>query len=238
MHFFLHVAAGGARDPGRAGRAHAGRGDRPHRSAAPGAARPRRGATRSTCAPLLERAGSAGRRDPQHRRRGTAARGAQRPERATAGSDAAPALEHGQPGRAELPDHQPRPHGRRDALRGDRRALRRSGAAGGHDHACASRAAPARASARSWPPACSCCWRARPTTMSARAWPAARSCVRPAATARYAAHDNTILGNTVLYGATGGALYAAGRAGERFAVRNSGARGRDRRAWATTAAST
>jgi len=41
--------------------------------------------------------------------------------------------------------------------------------------------------------------------------------------ARYASHENTIIGNTVMYGATGGALYAAGRAGERFAVRNSGA---------------
>ncbi|MCP5821052.1 hypothetical protein NL352_27105, partial [Klebsiella pneumoniae] len=37
------------------------------------------------------------------------------------------------------------------------------------------------------------------------------------------AHDTTIAGNTCLYGATGGKLYAAGRAGERFAVRNSGA---------------
>ncbi len=36
-------------------------------------------------------------------------------------------------------------------------------------------------------------------------------------------HNHVILGNTVLYGATGGELYAAGRAGERFAVRNSGA---------------
>ena len=35
--------------------------------------------------------------------------------------------------------------------------------------------------------------------------------------------DNTILGNTVLYGATSGKLFAAGQAGERFAVRNSGA---------------
>ncbi len=34
---------------------------------------------------------------------------------------------------------------------------------------------------------------------------------------------HVILGNTVLYGATGGVLFAAGRAGERFAVRNSGA---------------
>ena len=36
-------------------------------------------------------------------------------------------------------------------------------------------------------------------------------------------HENAIVGNTVLYGATGGALFAAGRAGQRFAVRNSGA---------------
>ncbi len=36
-------------------------------------------------------------------------------------------------------------------------------------------------------------------------------------------NDNTIIGNTVLYGATSGKLFAAGQAGERFAVRNSGA---------------
>ena len=42
-------------------------------------------------------------------------------------------------------------------------------------------------------------------------------------TAKYRAKDNTIIGNTVLYGATSGKLFAAGQAGERFAVRNSGA---------------
>lgn len=41
--------------------------------------------------------------------------------------------------------------------------------------------------------------------------------------ARFETHENTIIGNTVLYGATSGSLYAAGRAGERFCVRNSGA---------------
>jgi glutamate synthase (ferredoxin) len=41
--------------------------------------------------------------------------------------------------------------------------------------------------------------------------------------ATYAAADNVIIGNTCLYGATGGTLYANGRAGERFAVRNSAA---------------
>jgi glutamate synthase domain-containing protein 3 len=47
--------------------------------------------------------------------------------------------------------------------------------------------------------------------------------IRLPETARYASNENAILGNTVLYGATGGALFAAGIAGERFAVRNSGA---------------
>jgi glutamate synthase (NADPH) large chain len=41
--------------------------------------------------------------------------------------------------------------------------------------------------------------------------------------ARFVAKDTIIMGNTCLYGATGGQLFAAGVAGERFAVRNSGA---------------
>ena len=41
---------------------------------------------------------------------------------------------------------------------------------------------------------------------------------------RYRPEDNIIIGNTALYGATSGELYANGVAGERFAVRNSGAR--------------
>ncbi|MEP1961454.1 glutamate synthase large subunit [Tateyamaria sp.] len=47
--------------------------------------------------------------------------------------------------------------------------------------------------------------------------------VRPPMASPILAADNTIIGNTVLYGATDGFLFAAGRAGERFAVRNSGA---------------
>ena len=39
----------------------------------------------------------------------------------------------------------------------------------------------------------------------------------------FVAKDTVIMGNTCLYGATGGELYASGQAGERFAVRNSGA---------------
>jgi glutamate synthase (NADPH/NADH) large chain len=50
-----------------------------------------------------------------------------------------------------------------------------------------------------------------------------RIVVRPPLDAPYASQDAAIVGNTCLYGATGGELFAAGRAGERFAVRNSGA---------------
>ncbi len=47
--------------------------------------------------------------------------------------------------------------------------------------------------------------------------------VRPSASFAPVWSENTIIGNTVLYGATAGELFAAGQAGERFAVRNSGA---------------
>jgi glutamate synthase (NADPH/NADH) large chain len=47
--------------------------------------------------------------------------------------------------------------------------------------------------------------------------------LRPPARAAFRASDTVIAGNTCLYGATSGRLYMAGRAGERFAVRNSGA---------------
>ena len=47
--------------------------------------------------------------------------------------------------------------------------------------------------------------------------------LRPDKHSKINSKDNTILGNTCMYGATSGYLYAAGHAGERFAVRNSGA---------------
>jgi glutamate synthase (NADPH/NADH) large chain len=51
-----------------------------------------------------------------------------------------------------------------------------------------------------------------------------RIVVKPPVGARFAPEDNVIIGNVALYGATGGDLFANGLAGERFAVRNSGAR--------------
>nr|HRQ81656.1 glutamate synthase large subunit [Azospirillaceae bacterium] len=47
--------------------------------------------------------------------------------------------------------------------------------------------------------------------------------VRPSPSSPLETNKNAIIGNTVLYGATAGKLFAAGLAGERFAVRNSGA---------------
>jgi glutamate synthase domain-containing protein 3 len=47
--------------------------------------------------------------------------------------------------------------------------------------------------------------------------------VRPPRECTFVAADNVVIGNTVLYGATSGKAFFAGRAGERFAVRNSGA---------------
>ena len=47
--------------------------------------------------------------------------------------------------------------------------------------------------------------------------------IRPSDDIDYVWKDNVIVGNTCLYGATGGHLFAAGIAGERFGVRNSGA---------------
>ena len=47
--------------------------------------------------------------------------------------------------------------------------------------------------------------------------------VKPPEESNLKSNENTIIGNTVLYGATSGKLFAAGQSGERFAVRNSGA---------------
>ena len=47
--------------------------------------------------------------------------------------------------------------------------------------------------------------------------------IKPPTGSKLISNENTIIGNTVLYGATSGKLFAAGQAGERFAVRNSGA---------------
>ena len=51
----------------------------------------------------------------------------------------------------------------------------------------------------------------------------ARLAIFPPAASRFVPENNILIGNVALYGATSGALFVRGRAGERFAVRNSGA---------------
>ena len=51
----------------------------------------------------------------------------------------------------------------------------------------------------------------------------AKIVIKPPLQSNLISNENTIIGNTVLYGATSGKLFAAGQSGERFAVRNSGA---------------
>jgi len=53
----------------------------------------------------------------------------------------------------------------------------------------------------------------------------AKLIIRPPEDATFEPSQNTLIGNVALYGATGGEVYVRGQAGERFAVRNSGARG-------------
>ena len=61
------------------------------------------------------------------------------------------------------------------------------------------------------------------TTTSARDCPGGKIAVYPPRAATFAAEENIIIGNVALYGATSGEAYVRGIAGERFAVRNSGA---------------
>ena len=122
--------------------------------------------------------------------------------------------------RARLRDHQRRSHGRRVARRRDRPRVGRGACRRARSHARFTgsagpelRCVPRR---RRRPSS----WSARPTTTSARAWAAvASSCAHPPTTPG----DPVLAGNTVLYGATGGQVFVAGRVGERFCVRNSGA---------------
>ena len=88
---------------------------------------------------------------------------------------------------------------------------------------CGCAARPASRWARSPCRACGSRSLATPTTMSARACRAAPSSSARCLRAPIVWSENAIIGNTCLYGATAGQLFAAGRAGERFAVRNSGA---------------
>ncbi|WDT72459.1 MAG: glutamate synthase-related protein [Candidatus Manganitrophus sp.] len=137
---------------------------------------------------------------------------------------ARPALESKRKGGALPSDPQHQPHGRRDALRRDHEALRRGGSAGRYN--------PLQVH-RHGRPELRRLVRQRPHTHARgrvqrlpRQGPGGRPDRRLSSqSGNLSSPEETIIvGNTVLYGATGGECYFHGMAGERFAVRNSGAR--------------
>ena len=92
-----------------------------------------------------------------------------------------------------------------------------------------SRVRPARASARFWRRASRIRVEGDANDYLGKGMSGGRIVLVPPAEASFAAHENVIAGNVALYGATAGEVYINGLAGERFAVRNSGAHGGGRR---------
>ncbi|MDZ7621365.1 MAG: hypothetical protein U5O69_02670 [Candidatus Competibacteraceae bacterium] len=84
-------------------------------------------------------------------------------------------------------------------------------------------APPARASAPSWPRGVTLELDGEANDYVGKGLSGGRLIVRPPTDSRRRAEENIIVGNTVLYGAIAGECYFRGVAGERFAVRNSGA---------------
>ena len=121
------------------------------------------------------------------------------------------------------------PHGRHDArLRGDA-PLRRRRAARRHDPAALHRLGRARASARSCRAASRSTLEGDANDYVGKGLSGGKLIVYPPRASTFVAEDNIIIGNVALYGATSGEAYFRGVAGERFAVRNSGAHRRRRR---------
>ena len=134
-----------------------------------------------------------------------------------------PALEHGTPVELRLPIRNVQPdRGHDPRLRGHAAATAARGCPTTRS-ASTSPARPARASAPSCRAASPSRSRATPTTTGARGSRAASSSSSRRARRRSSPEENILIGNVALYGATSGEAYVRGVAGERFAVRNSGA---------------
>ncbi len=82
---------------------------------------------------------------------------------------------------------------------------------------------PVRASAPSFRAASPCSLEGEANDFVGKGLSGGRLVVRPPRAATFVAEDNIIIGNVSLYGATSGEAFVRGVAGERFAVRNSGA---------------
>ena len=136
---------------------------------------------------------------------------------------ARPALDERRARPPGAPDHQPEPHRRRAPVVGHRHRPTARTACPRAPSPSRFTARPGRASAPGWPRGSTSPSTAKPTTTPARGSPAGCWPSGPRTSRPFAAEDNVIVGNTVLYGATSGRAFFRGQAGERFAVRNSGA---------------
>ena len=136
---------------------------------------------------------------------------------------AAPALERGEPVHDRAADPQREPHGRHHArLRADQ-AVRRRGPARRHHRRPPARLG--RAELRRVPAQAGITLRLEGDANDyvGKGLSGGRGLCFPDRDAPFAAEENIIAGNVVLYGATGGEAYLRGVVGERFCVRNSGA---------------
>ena len=135
----------------------------------------------------------------------------------------ADALEHRTPVSLESADPQRQPHRRHDARLRGHAPLGRPRPARRHDPHATSPARPARASARSCRAASRSTLEGDANDYVGKGLSGGKIVVFPPRSATFVAEENIIIGNVALYGATSGEAYIRGVAGERFAVRNSGA---------------
>ena len=133
------------------------------------------------------------------------------------------ALARGEQVTVERARAQHRPRDRRAALGRDRAPPRPRRAGRRRAHAAARAAPPARASAPGASRGLVLDLEGQANDYVGKGLSGARIVVRPPADAGYEPTSSIAVGNTTLYGATSGELFVRGRAGERFAVRNSGA---------------
>ena len=123
----------------------------------------------------------------------------------------------------EARDPQRQPHGRRPALARGHQAARRARACRRARSASRCTARPGQSFGAWLAPGIELTLFGDANDYAGKGLSGGTIAVRPPVDATFAAEENVIVGNTVLYGAVGGEAFFRGRAGERFAVRNSGA---------------
>ena len=136
---------------------------------------------------------------------------------------AKPALESQTPVTAQLRHSQRAPHRRRHARRRNRAPLRFRRIARRHASTSSSADRPARASAHSFRNGVTLELEGDSNDYLGKGLSGGRIIAYPPKTSSFLPEESILVGNVVLYGATSGEVFLNGIAGERFAVRNSGA---------------